>query len=367
MYAISNKIAAHKASIETEEATKNAFVMPFIASVLGYDVFDPAEVIPEFTADVGLKRGEKIDYAIAKDGVVQILIECKRIGDPLNPKHASQLFRYFGVVDSARIAILTNGQEYHVFTDSDAPNRMDEKPFLVLDLLDVDKTLIPEMQKLSKESFDVVSVIDAAEGLKYVGQIRRILSAQVKEPNDDWVRFFTTRVYEGKATQKIVDQFRVLVSKAVSQYINDQVNDRLKAALGEDARPFAAANIESPVVAQVPADNGASASTNLDEIVVDSDIVTTDEELEAFNIVRAIVCSEVAPDRVVYRDSKSYCAILLDDNNRKPIARLHFNSKSTKFVMTFAEGKDGVRRDIEAPHHLYAHADELRQAVRNYA
>src|SRR5256885_13341623 len=114
---ISSKIGKQKNLIKTEEATKNAFVMPFI-SALGYDVFDPAEVVPEFTADVGVKRGEKVDYAIFKNGQVQILMECKRIGDPLDLRYASQLFRYFSVT-TARVAILTNGQEYNVYTDID--------------------------------------------------------------------------------------------------------------------------------------------------------------------------------------------------------------------------------------------------------
>ncbi|HCD4686483.1 TPA: restriction endonuclease, partial [Escherichia coli] len=94
---LSAKIKQQAGVIETEEATKNAFVMPFINNVLGYDVFDPTEVIPEFVCDIGTKKGEKIDYAILKNSEVQILIECKKIGDPLNINHASQLFRYFHV------------------------------------------------------------------------------------------------------------------------------------------------------------------------------------------------------------------------------------------------------------------------------
>lgn len=92
---LANKIESQRKSIETEEATKNAFVMPFISMVLGYDVFNPSEVVPEFTADVGIKRGEKIDYAIVNGGDVQILIECKKIGSQLSVNQASQLFRYF--------------------------------------------------------------------------------------------------------------------------------------------------------------------------------------------------------------------------------------------------------------------------------
>jgi hypothetical protein len=134
---LSDKVKQQASLIQTEEATKSAFVMPFINQILGYDVFDPLEVIPEFICDVGTKKGEKIDYAIIKSNEIQILIECKKIGELLNVNHASQLFRYFHVT-SARISILTNGQVYKFFTDLDAPNKMDEKPFLELDLLDID-------------------------------------------------------------------------------------------------------------------------------------------------------------------------------------------------------------------------------------
>lgn len=364
---LANKIRSMRGSVETEEATKNAFIMPFISNVLGYDVFNPSEVVPEFIADVGVKRGEKVDYAILKDGAIQILIECKKIGDPLDLKYASQLFRYFSVT-SARIAILTNGQEYHVYTDGDLPNKMDDKPFLVFDLLDIDRTLVPEIQKLSKETFDLDSVISAAQELKYIGGIRRIIASQVKEPSDEWVRFFVSRVYDGRSTQRIVDQFRPLVAKALNQYVGDQVNSRLKTALGDDdttasdtavaaeTTPSPGTAVESPLMP--PATTAQS---------TDSDVVTTEEELEGFNIVRAIAVSEVAPERVVHRDAKAYMAILLDDNNRKPIVRLNLNGKSVKYVTTFEHGKDGTRRDIESVVDIYKVAAEpIRQAIRQY-
>lgn len=350
--ALAKKIRDTKSVIETEEASKTAFVMPFISNVLGYDVFDPSEVVPEFTCDVGVKRGEKVDYAIFKDGKVQILIECKQIGYPLDLRYASQLFRYFAVT-TARIAILTNGQQYHVYTDIDMPNRMDEKPFLVFDLLDIDRALIPEIQKFSKETFDIESVLNAAEELKYIGGIRRIIANEVKEPSDEWVRFFVSRLYEGQKTQRVVDQFRPLVANALNQYVGDQVNSRLKTALDDEAPTPAAA--PAPVVPVY------------DATVVDSDIVTTDEEMDGFNIVRAIAVSEVAPERITLRDAKAYCAILLDDNNRKPIIRLNLSGKNVKFVTTFEQGKDGTRRDIESVVDIYKVASEpIRQAIRQY-
>ncbi|MFM1724046.1 type I restriction enzyme HsdR N-terminal domain-containing protein [Rhodococcus sp. PAM 2766] len=357
---LAGKVRARKAEIATEEATKNALIMPFISSVLGYDVFDPSEVVPEFIADVGVKKGEKIDYAIMKNGEVQILIECKKVGEPLSLQHASQLFRYFAVT-SARIAILTNGQVYQIYTDGDAPNRMDEKPFLVFDLLDVDRSLISEVQKLSKESFDLESVISAAEELKYIGLVKRALANEMKEPTDDWIRYFVARVYDGKATQRVVDQFRGLVSKATGQYVADQVNDRLKNALGEGVGRDEIATSRVEVVDVIPRDDVVAPEAP------DPEIVTTEEELEGFNIVRAIAVADVAPHRVVYRDSKSYCAVLLDDNNRKPIIRLHLNGKSVKFVTTFEDGnKVGTRHDIETVVDIYQLAEQIRSTVRWY-
>lgn len=349
--ALALKIGKQKASIETEEATKNAFVMPFISTVLGYDVFNPAEVIPEFTADVGTKKGEKIDYAVAHDGKIQVLVEVKKVNDPLRIEHASQLFRYFAVTN-ARIAILTNGEVYQFYTDLDAPNRMDAKPFLVLDFAALDETLLPELAKLTKESFDLDSVISAAGELKYIGQLKRVLAAQFKEPEDDWVRVLTCRVYEGSFTQRVREQFVPLVAKAARQFLNEQVNDRLKNALGgPDAYVSVSKDVE-PEAEEVPEAAGG-------------EIVTTEEEIEGFRIVRAIVCSEVPVSRVVARDGKTYCGVLLDDNNRKPIARLWLN-RSTKYLGVFDENKVETRVPIADVQEIYQHADYLRMTVGRY-
>lgn len=354
--ALANKVSQQKGSLETEEATKNAFVMPFISTILGYDVFNPAEVVPEFTADVGVKKGEKIDYAIQQDNHVQMLIECKHVGSPLSLEHASQLFRYFAVT-TARIAVLTNGEVYQFYTDLDAPNRMDAKPFLVLDLADIDTTLIPELQKLSKTEFDLESIINAAGELKYVGQIKRVIAAQFKEPSSDWVRFFTSRVYEGAFTQKAREQFTPLVQKAAQQFLNEQVNIRLTTALGAGNTAAPALQEDAPgeaIHSQAEAEADLKASGD--------GVVTTQEELDAFHVIRAIVCSHVDVARVSYRDAKSYCAVLLDDNNRKSIARLHFN-RGQKYVGIFDENKRETRRPIDSVEQIYALSDQLRETV----
>ena len=354
--ALAAKVRQQRDVIQTEEATKNAFVMPFISTILGYDVFNPLEVVPEFIADVGLKKGEKIDYAIVKDGEVQILIECKKSTEPVKIEHASQLFRYFAVTN-ARIAILTNGEVYQFFTDLDAPNRMDDKPFLVLDLSDIDESLIPELQKLSKDVFDLDSIISAAGELKYIGELKRSLAAQFKEPEDEWIKFLTGRVYQGPYTQKVREQFTALVGKASKQFLNDQVNERLKKALGAPGFPQ---NDDAAVAALVTSAPVAEA-----DLAEADGLETTLEEIEGYQIVRAIVCSEVKPARIAQRDAKSYFAVLLDDNNRKPIARLHFN-RTQKYIGIFDDNKEETRVPISSLEEIYEHTEALRASVKSY-
>ncbi|OYD54098.1 restriction endonuclease [Thauera propionica] len=350
---LASKIRQQGAAIQTEEATKNAFIMPFIATVLGYDVFDPTEVMPEFVCDVGTKKGEKIDYAILKSSEVQILFECKKLGEPLNVNHAGQLFRYFHVT-SARIAILTNGQVYKFFTDLDQPNKMDEKPFLELDLLDIDEHVVPELAKLTKVAFDVESIISAAGELKFIGQIKRLIASEFSTPSDDFVRFIATHVYEGTITQKVREQFAELTKKATAQYLSDQVNERLKSAIS-GTKPVTVPATDSP------AEAGNEATKDEPE----DKVTTTIEEMEGFHIVKAIVRSAVDVKRIVMRDTQSYCGVILDDNNRKPICRLHFN-RGQKYLGTFDQEKNETRNPIESVDDIYNFADQLRTTVGYY-
>lgn len=194
--------------LQTEEATKNALIMPFI-NLLGYDIFDPTEVIPEFVADVGIKKGEKVDYAIKKDDKIIMLFECKHCGGDLNIKHASQLFRYFAVTD-ARIAVLTNGIIYRFFTDLEATNKMDEKPFFEFDITDLNEITLTALKKLTKEAFNIDEIVASAGELKYTHQIKKLLGKEIEQPSDDIVKFFSSKVYDGLLTLPGKNTFRQL-------------------------------------------------------------------------------------------------------------------------------------------------------------
>ncbi|MCP3425599.1 type I restriction enzyme HsdR N-terminal domain-containing protein [Rothia sp. AR01] len=352
------KIRRQRASIQTEEATKNAFVMPFISRVLGYDVFNPLEVVPEFTADHGTKKGEKVDYAIMRDGEVQILIECKHIGDGLNIKHASQLFRYFSVTN-ARIAILTNGQVFNFYTDLDAPNIMDERPFLVLDLLDIDESILPALEKLTKETFSLDSVISSAEELMYVSALKRELAGEFKEPSTELVKMLMSRVSDRRGTADNLREFRDLVGKATKQYLKEQVNERLKTALGDsESVPLVSSETEAVAPEQTPVDEDPVPPAPIPEIN------TTEEEIAGYQIIKAIACSEVKAHRITPRDSKTYFAVLLDNNNRRAVARLHFNGKSKKYLGILDEEKNETKHLIEDLDDIYRHAEDIRDVVR---
>lgn len=350
---LSEKVKQQATYIQTEEATKSAFVMPFINQILGYDVFDPVEVIPEFICDVGIKKGEKIDYAIKKNNEIQILIECKKIGEPLNVGHASQLFRYFHVT-SARISILTNGQVYKFFTDLDAPNKMDEKPFLELDLLNIDHNVAPELLKLSKSAFDVESIVNAAGELKYVSQIKKIIASQFQTPEEDFVKFVASRVYEGILTQKVKDLFYTLTKKSLTQWLNDQVNERLKSAISANPQP----DLKEETI--------VTTAVEKEELSEEEDgVVTTPEEIEGYHIVKSIIRTIIPAERVTYRDTKSYFGILIDDNNRRPVCRLHLN-RSQMYIGLFDQNKKETRHPISRLDEIYNFSETLSETASSY-
>lgn len=347
IHALSAKVSELKPIIETEEATKTAFIIPFISTVLGYDVTDPREVIPEYTADVGVKKGEKVDFAIKSGDDFRFLIECKKIGEPLNLDHANQLVRYFNVTDT-EFAILTNGEVYEFYAQLDAANRMDEKPFMTIDLSNIDARVFPHLEMCTKSRFDSETIAASAEQLKYVSEIRKVLAAQFKEPDADWVKLIASRVTSRRMTAQNLEVFTKLVETAQSQFLKDEANRRLRSAQDFDeaqATPTAEAT-DDPEAVQPQEDNHG--------------IVTTDEELAAYSIIKAICCAEIPVADVALRDAKSYCAILYQDNNRKPIARLYFDRQVPR-IGIFDENKQEQLFDLDSIEDIYAHSELIRQ------
>ncbi|MEZ4322541.1 MAG: type I restriction enzyme HsdR N-terminal domain-containing protein [Myxococcota bacterium] len=339
-------------NLKTEEATKMALVVPFIEA-LGYSTWDPTEVVPEFIADVPIKKGEKVDYAILRDGRPIMLIECKKVGVRLDELPLAQLHRYFHVTE-ARVGVVTDGLVYRFFSDLESPNKMDGRPFLELDIRTVDDALANELKRFAKSSFDLDTLLMAAEEMKYTRAIKKLIDEQFRDPSDEVVRYYTKLVYTGSFTQAVRDKFHGIVHRAQREFVNDRIENRLVAARDlEDAR-----------IATDPDGPGAPPDT------VESgegDIVTTQEELDGFYIVKAIVAEVLAPSRVFMRDTKTYCGVLVDDNNRRPLCRLWFNGKSKKYLGIFDENKGETKVPIDQVESIYQHAGALRATAARYA
>jgi hypothetical protein len=349
---LSSRISSTKEMIQTEEATKNAMVMPFI-QILGYNPFDPLEVTPELVADVGTKKGEKVDYAILKEGKPILIFECKKAGADLNIEHASQLFRYFHVT-AARFGVLTNGLVYKFFTDLEQANKMDDKPFFEFNILDFKDRDIEELKKFAKSAYDLETILATANDLKYTRSIQQKLAEWISNPSEDFVRLVSADLIGAKRfSPTIKDQFTTITKRAFEQLIGAKINERLKGAMTHDPAPL--------LVSATPHEPVGS-----EENPKESQVATSPEELEAFYAIRAILRDVVSSKRVAIRDAQSYCAILLDDNNRKPICRLRFNNVEKLRLGLFNENKEEDVVSLESVDDVFNFADRLKSTVLRY-
>ncbi len=342
---LSERILKLKDNIQTEEATKNAFIMPFIQA-LGYDVFNPLEILPEYTCDIGIKKGEKIDYAVLKDGQPIILIECKHCDQNLS-LHDGQLLRYFHV-SKAKFGILTNGISYRFYTDLVDANKMDEKPFFEIDMLNLKDTQIEELKKFHKSYFDISKIVGTANELKYTNEIKIILNRELKEPSEPFVRFFTSQVYNGRVTASILEFFTELVKKSAAVYMSDIITDKFKSALNQQDE-----------------ENKSDVEKSIAVVEEEDKIVTTQEEMEAFYIVKAILRPNIDIDRVTFKDTQNWFNVLIDESIRKSVCKLYFNGKK-KYIGILDENKKEVKSEINDINDIFNYSKQLLDAVEIY-
>lgn len=334
-------------SLGTEEATKMSLVLPLLRD-LGYDTSDPRIVVPEFTSDVGTKKGEKVDFAILQDGVPIVLIECKIYGTDLENVGHNQLYRYFGVTD-AKIGILTNGSEYRFYSDLDAKHKMDSHPFLIIDLETANTQHLKEFERFQAKNFSLDTLLSSANDLKFRRLVQIEIMKELENPSEDFVRHIGSKCIKERMTSTNRDRFARLIKEAAQIIIRDKVADRLSRAqeLNQPKEDVP----ENPIAPDV----------------IDDGIVTTEEEIIGYNIVRSIASEVVDIKRVFDRDRQSYFGILLDDNNRKPICRLYFNGVK-KWAIGIWVAREEEKFDITAgsPQEIFKYKEKILASVRHY-
>ncbi len=349
---LKKKIIENKEYIKTEESTKTAMVLPLLR-ILGYDDSDPLEVIPEFVADISTKKGEKVDYCIQKEGRPIIIIECKHWKENLD-LHSTQLERYFNFTD-AKFGVLTNGIKYRFYTELEEKNKMDNEPFFEFDITDFKETDLIELKKFAKDKFDLDKILSSASELKHLNAIKIAFKEELKEPSDEFIRHLAIHTYKGRFTEKVLNQFKPIVKKAVNSIINEIINERLQAALSNETEK----QKEEDEIEEDP----------FNKVIYKDEergIYTTEAELNAYQIVKDILIDILPPERIFYRDSKTYFSILLDDTNRMPICKLRLDKKNK--YLTLINKKENKEKNvrIEKLEHIYKYAGEIENTVKWY-
>jgi predicted type IV restriction endonuclease len=344
---ISEQVLKLRGQIQTEEATKNAFIMPLL-SALGYDVFDPTEVCPEYTADALGLKGEKVDYAILVDNKPVILFECKWCGYELDhPKHGSQLYRYLSSTEAV-LGVLTNGVIYRFYTDLEKPNAMDSKPFFEFNMEDIQESSVAELKRYSKSVFNSSELKSTASNLMYTKEVKRIMSEQLLDPSPEFVKFFVSQVYSGRIMSGVIEKFTEITKHSINQLISDRITDTLKSVIEREED-----RSDSTIKKQLSA---------VEPVKVEDAIVTTEEELEGFFIVKSLLREVVEPTRIQYKDTQKYFGVCLDGKPTKTLCRLWFNSKQKYIGFLDETGKEN-KQPIDDLNDIYKFNTELQSSL----
>jgi hypothetical protein len=296
--------------------TKQALIIPFI-QILGFDVFNPIEVRPEYSADFGNKKGERVDYALFKDNEPIIFIEAKPVNENLN-NHDAQLSRYFNSTTDVKLAILTNGSEYRFFTDLNTNNVMDESPFLIIDLLNLKDSDVENLNKLRIENFDKESLITYAEELVYTSSMNNSLKTLFSNPNDEFVRFVIKEISDIRITANVIERFRPLVKKAISNAVLDIVSKGLYQ--------------EEPLIKEEIQIEEKSISNDVNNEKITKNIITTEEELNGFEIIKNILSKNDRDiSEINYKDTTNYFSIYIK-NTTKWMIRLNLDAGKKNII-----------------------------------
>lgn len=328
---LANHIEQQRSHVKTEEAVKTAFILPFIQA-LGYNIFNPGEVIPEHTADHGVKKGEKVDYAIKLNEKIMILIECKKVNAPLETKYAGQLFRYFAVTE-ARFGVLTDGIRYLFYSDLDAPNKMDKNPFFEFSLLNFNDDSVNQLRKFTKILFNTENIISAASNQKILRELLNGLTKDFSNKSENIIHQLTNGIAPGVIlTDRIKEQYTDLAYLALDSFVKKAANLSLSSSI--ETEDFSRTTI-------------------------------TPEKIEAFGIVQEISAEITETENIVIRDAQSYCAILFKNNNRRQIMRLYFNKRTNLQIGVFDDDGE-VRHGISRLGDIFRFRPEILESIKKY-
>lgn len=241
-----NKVVSENSElIKNEESTKQFLILPFLNG-LGFDTYSPKEVTPEFTADFH-KKNEKVDYAITLNGQPRIFVEAKSIHTKI-VKNAPQLSRYFSTFPSVKLGILTNGIEYHFFTDLNNTNIMDSKPFFIFNITSYTEEDFEHLIKFSKNLYDEETIKTLAESLIYFHSFKSVIKEIFDTPSDDFIKFVIKERFKFKVTQQFINASRPIIQKSIHEAISEVISEKFNIDVTQPTAEPVAAGVATAVV-----------------------------------------------------------------------------------------------------------------------
>jgi predicted type IV restriction endonuclease len=333
----------------SEAATSQYLVLPFF-QLLGYDPLDPEEVIPEAHASFSDKFKNRVDYAICKDSVPVVAVECKRVGT-LSEGHRGELKGYFNAVPSVKLGVLTDGLVFELYSDTREPNLMDDEPFVRIDLTEVAAGRIGDhaldaLLRLQKGTFDPADVGSDARKKIYVGQYLRVLEQNFRTPAEPFLRgVMDVAQIEGRRTTKMVEEHGPYVFQAMQAFLDKKILERVgfaeRADLVRVEEPAAAAPVAAAVAEAPP------------EVVVDSGIVTTETELGIYEYARTRLAFLVRDEELFhkltshlrYEDFKTTFTVYYKQVRKGRLFNFRAAAASPRFRFEFPDVAESIDTD----------------------
>ena len=325
-----------------EEATKQALVYPLLEA-LGYNIWLPTEVCPEYEADFAIKKNgqkEKVDIAILKDNVPQIFVEVKSIDVNLDG-HEGQLARYFNSCNSVTLGILTNGVEWRFFTDTITENVMDSKPFHVAKLDAIDNG-IEVLPRFSKVQFSPSSINEYATELLYTAKIADFLRNEIdlkdQTPSEYFIRWVlkSPNMFDGVVNANTIERFRGITKSALSRVIKGIVRRSISAMDDEVSKPEDIQQNKPSNIESVTTPNTGEQETKDNN----PNIITTENELKFFDNIRKIFEEAGYNGKTIYEPGKRQnVPIELSYKDTTSYFGVYLNKPAWWFVRGYIENK----------------------------
>lgn len=313
----------------TNEAQTRMYLIEPLLEILGYSRIDERDMLTEINAGWGQKNDKADLGLIVKGKEPEIIIECKKYGKKLTDKEASQLNNYFINTKSSKIGVLTNGTEWRFYTvnEIEKESKLYQIPFLVIDFTEIDDSKIELFAQFHKSKTDIKAIVEEAQDFFFLQGFNDALTSELLEPSDDFVK--------------------AIFSRMIGKRMNDNIKEKLRSLINSNSIQQAL-----PKLIEEESKNG-----NM--------VITTGEELKIYHSVKTIIINSIKKidfSRISYRDQKNSFNILVDDNQRKLIAKI----TSTKDKYFIEIGGTGNKIQVDDLASIVALNKQIIDVTKDY-